>query len=103
MEAMWKPRESYIQAESSKHIRRALRHNVRTYVDGRYCNGDNVYYRRKNSKGWKGPGVVLGLDGQYVFVRHGGAYYRVHPCQLLKMRGSLFLQIQVQRPQVVLV
>ena len=45
MEAMWKARERYIQAESSEHTRRALRHNVRTYADERYCNGDKGYYR----------------------------------------------------------
>ena len=30
---------------------------------------------------------VLGQGGQYVLVRHGGAYYRVrvHPCQLMKI------------------
>ena len=51
MEAMRKARESYIQAESCKRIRRALRHNVRTYADERYCNGDKVYYRQKKFKG----------------------------------------------------
>ena len=30
------------------------------------------------------PGVVLGQDGQFVLIRHGGAYYLVHPCQLKK-------------------
>ena len=44
-----------------------------------------VYYRRKGFKGWKGPAVVLGQDGQFVLVRHGGAFYRVHPCQLMKI------------------
>ena len=39
-EAMWKAKESYIQAESSKHTRGAPRHNVRTYADERYCNSD---------------------------------------------------------------
>ena len=103
MEAMRKARERYIQGESSERIRRALRHNVRTHADESYCNGDKVYHRQKNFKGWKGPGVVLGQDGQYVLVRHGGAFNRVHPCQLMKfmMRGSLVLQIQVQRPPVV--
>merc|ERR1712121_332828 len=43
------------------------------------------YYLRKNFKGWKGPAVVLGQDGQFVLVRHGGAYFRVHPCQLMKV------------------
>ena len=78
MEAMRKARQSYIQAQSSKRIRRA-------YADERYCEGDKVYYRRKNFKGCKGPGVVLGQDGQYVLVCHGRAYCRVHPCQLMKI------------------
>ena len=68
MEATQKARESYIQAESNKRIRRALRHNVRTYADERYCNSDKVYYRRKNFKGWKGPDVVLGQDGVSMFL-----------------------------------
>ena len=81
MEDMWKARESYIQAESSERIRRALRHNVRTYADERH-------YRRKNFKEWKGPGVVLGQDGEYVLVHHGGAYYHVDPCKLMKIHDA---------------
>ena len=88
MKAKRKAGESYIQAESSERLRRALRHNVRTYADGRYCNGDKVCYRRKNFKGWKGLGVVLGQDGQYVLIRDGGAYYRVHPRQLMKIHDA---------------
>jgi transposase InsO family protein len=79
-------RENFIQAESSEKIRRALRSNVRSYADVTYENHDKVYYRRKNFKGWKGPGVVLGQDGQFVLIRHGGAYYRIHPCQLMKVK-----------------
>ena len=77
--------KNYMAAESSEKIRKALRHKVRTYADVSYEKGDKVYYRRKNYKGWKGPAVVLGQDGQYVLVRHGGAFYRVHPCHLLKL------------------
>ena len=84
MDALHSARGNYIASESSERIRRALRHNVRSYSDVVYENGDRVYYRRKNFKGWKGPAVVLGKDGQFVLVRHGGAYYRVHPCQLMK-------------------
>ena len=76
-------RKCFIQAESSDRIRRALSHNVRTYADVTYCSGDIVYYRRKNFKGWKGPGTVIGQDGQLVAVRHQAEIYRVHPHQLL--------------------
>ena len=88
MEAIHSSRKGFIAAESSEKIRKALRHNVHTYSDVVYENGDRVYYRRKNFKGWKGPAVVLGKDGQFVLVRHGGAYYRVHPCQLMKIKEA---------------
>lgn len=86
LQAMKKARENYIQAESSEKIRRSLKAKVRTYSDIEYKNGDKVYYRRKNFKGWKGPGVVLGQDGQLVLIRHGGAYYRCHPCHMTKFK-----------------
>ncbi|XP_057305251.1 uncharacterized protein LOC130642182 [Hydractinia symbiolongicarpus] len=79
LSALHKARENFIKAESSERIKRALRHNVRTYSDETYLNGEKVFYKRKNTKGWKGPGVVLGQDGQMVLVRHGGNFYRVHP------------------------
>ena len=85
MTAMHVARQKFIEAESSEKIRRALRHKVRSYADVKYSNGDRIYYKRKNFKGWKGPAIVLGQDGQFVLVRHGGAYFRVHPCQLMKI------------------
>ena len=30
----------------------------------------------------------MGQDGQFVLLRHGGAYYRVHPCQIMKVIPS---------------
>ena len=79
-------RKAFIETESDERIRRALRHNIRTYADTMYSNGDRVYYRRKKFKGWKGPAVVLGQDGQCVAVRHGGAYYKCHPSQLMMVK-----------------
>ena len=84
LNAIHSSRKNYMAAEASGKIRKALRHKIRSYADVAYDNGDKVYYRRKNFKGWKGPATVLGQDGQFVLVRHGGAFYRVHPCQLLK-------------------
>ena len=77
-------RKSFIEAEASEKIRRALRSKVRSYADEEYCSGQKVYYRRANVKGWRGPATVLGSEGKFVLVRHGGAFYRVHPCQLMK-------------------
>ena len=35
-----------------------------------------------NKRKWKGPGKVLGQDGQQVLVKYGSHYVRVHPCRL---------------------
>ena len=58
LEALHSARKNFIQAESSERIRRALRHNVRTYADESFNNGDPV--------------------------RPGSSCLRVHPCQLIK-------------------
>ena len=33
--------------------------------------GDEVYYQRKNSKEWHGPGKVMFIEGQVITVKHG--------------------------------
>ena len=57
-------------------------HNIRTSQDTKYCSGDLVYYKQKDNNYWKGPGTVIGQDGQQVLVKHSSSYVRVHPCQL---------------------
>ena len=75
-------RQAHIKCESDEKIRRALRHQVRTSGEVRYVTGDRVYYKRMDTKSWKGPAVVLGQDGKQVLVKHQGVYIRVHPCRL---------------------
>ena len=87
LEAMHKARENFIKAESSERIRRALRAKVRTYADEKFEQGQLVYYKRKNTKGWKGPGVVIGIDAKMVMIKHGGSMYKVHPCQVIKKKS----------------
>ena len=82
LNALHSAREAFIQSERSERIRRALNSNTRTYSDVAFLNGDVVYYKRKDSRKWKGPATVLGKDGQQVLLKHGGYYVRVHPCKL---------------------
>ena len=56
-----------------------------THETLKYESSDKVLYKRKDMKGWRGPANVLGYDGMVVLVRHGTAYYRCHPCHLLKV------------------
>lgn len=89
LNALHAVRKSFMEAESSERIRRALRYNVRTYADEGFVTGDCVYYRRQNYNGWRGPAKVLGKEGQYVLIRHGGAFFRMHPCHLMKVDKEL--------------
>ena len=76
-------RKAFIEAESCERIRRALRHNVSSANHVRYITGDVVFYKRNNSKQWKGPGKVIGQESQQVLIKHGGIYVRVHPCRVM--------------------
>ena len=77
-------RKNFIKAESSERIKRALGHNVRTYCKESYNSGDEVFYKRRAVKGWKGPATVLGKERNFVLIRHGSVFYRCHPCHLMK-------------------
>ena len=82
LRAMKAARIAHVKAESSERIRRALSHNIRSSGDVKYVNGDSVYYRRKDDSRWRGPGTVIGQDGQWVLVRNQYTWVRVHPCRL---------------------
>ena len=47
-----------------------------------------MYYKRNDSKKWKGPGKVIGQDAQQVLIKHGGVYVRVHPCRIMMKKDS---------------
>ena len=96
LDAMKRGREAMIQSESSERIRRALNHNTRIYSDVKYINGDTVYYKRPDERRWRGPGKVIGQDGQFVLVRHGGGWVRVHPCRLQLTGGKHKESIQIE-------
>ena len=78
-------RKAYIAADSSERIRRSLRMKLRTSNNTIVNNGDYVYYRRLDTAGWKGPGIVIGNDRKLVIVKHGGQIYRVPLCQVLPL------------------
>ena len=88
LNAMHKARENFVKSESSDRIRRALKYNVRTYAELDFQPGEKVYYKRRKTKGWKGPAKVLGKETNFVLIRHGSIYYRCHPCQLMKVHDE---------------
>ena len=50
LNALHAARKNFIKAESSNTIRRALRHNVRTYAEEHYNDGDKVFYMQRTGK-----------------------------------------------------
>ena len=84
MNALYDARKNFTKAESSERIKRALQHHVRTYCEENYHNGNKVFYKMRAVKGWKGHAAVLGKERNFVFIRHGSAFYRCRPCHLMR-------------------
>ena len=77
LNASHRARKSFIAAESSEKIRRALRHRVRP--SGKiYQKGELVYFKREKENRWKGPATVIGQDGTVVILKYGAYIVRVH-------------------------
>ena len=91
LNAMHIARKNFIQAESSEKLRRALRTKARTHTGKIFQVGQSVYYKRqKCGNVWKGPGKVIGVDGEIIMIRHGGQGIRVHS-SMVKVENTEFI------------
>ena len=97
LNALHKARENFVKAEASERIKRALRHKTRTYCEVEYSAGEKVLFKRRNEKRWRGPGIVLGKDSNFILIRHGAQIYRCHPCQLLKQLDKQRTSDKIER------
>ena len=76
-------RMSYVHAESSQKLRRAILKKTRSHNPAiSYVIGDKVYYMRLKDKWWRGPGLVTSVEEKNIGVKHGGELYKVHPCRV---------------------
>ena len=82
LNALHSARENFIKNEASSKLKLALKHQTHSSGDVVYNTGDIVFYKRKDIPTWKGPGTVIGQDGQQVMIKHGSTYERVHPCNI---------------------
>ena len=88
--ALHDAKKNFIKAESIERINRTLWHNVRTYCEENYQNGDKVFHKRRAVKGWKGPAALLGKERNFVVIQLSSAFYRCHPCHLMKATQQKF-------------
>lgn len=88
--AMREAREAFMKAESAEKIRRALRHNIRPSARNVFVLGDTVYYKRNDSRKWRGPGTVIGKESATILIKHGAQYVRVHVCRVLPVHGVAY-------------
>ena len=84
LNVLYDAEKNFIKAKSSERIMWASRHNVRTYCEENYQNGDKVFYKKRAVKGWEITTTVLGNEANFVLIRHVSAFYRCHPCHLMK-------------------
>ena len=80
--ALHKAKKAYVASKSIKKIHRVLNHNVRTSGEIKYITCDSVYFNHVSERWCRGPGDVLGQDGQQVLVKYGSSYVRIHPRRL---------------------
>ena len=88
LNALHKTRENFVKSESSDRIMRALRYNVRTYIRMLIFSLGKAVLQMQKEKGWRGPAKVLGKETIFLLIRHGSAYFRCHPCQLMKLNDA---------------
>ena len=79
---MHEARKAFIEAESNEKLHQALKTKTRVTTGILYNLGDLVYYKRKDSEMWKGPGKIIGKENKQLLLKHGGYYICVHPCSL---------------------
>ena len=83
LNAMHAARKAFVVLEASEKLRRALKsrtRNASSVVE--YETGMKVYYKLETADVWHGPAEVIGKACKQVYVKHGGVYYRVNPCNL---------------------
>ena len=85
MEAKKVAMEGFIRYDSCEKIYRALNSNVRRTLVEDLQVGDEVYYQRKNSKEWYGPGKVMLIEGQVITVKHGNVTVKVSSVSLVRV------------------
>ena len=80
LDAMYRAREKFQAADVRAKVSLAKRSRPSTNRKVELLTGNTVFYFESLEKGkdsWHGPAVVIGADGDFVVLRHGGCVRRV--------------------------
>ena len=91
LNALHAARKAFIKAESNDKLCRVLKVKNRDTTGIEYEIGDMIYYKRKSSDKWKGPGMTIGKENKQILVKQGGYYIRVHPCSLQLISNNVYI------------
>lgn len=89
MKAIYSARKNHAAKDADERIRRALLHKTRDVKSKNLSQGDKAFYKRNESNEWKGPGTIIGIDGNVVFIRHGGMVIKSHICRVTKVQDFI--------------
>ena len=86
LHAMHLAREEFIQAESSKVLKKALKSRVYARGDG-IMEGDWIYFKKNDTKNhiWSGPSKVVATNGKKLFVDQGARLGTVNRDNAIKV------------------
>ena len=84
--------QPFVNAENSERIHWVLRLKIRANAET-YESGDKLFYKRENSNKWKGPGFVIGQDGNIIFHYLGTCsmymYVRISANRIMKLNDEV--------------
>ena len=80
LDSMYRAREKFHVADIRAKISLPEKHRPSTNRDVVLAAGDMVFYYESTEKGqdtWRGPAAIIGVDGDFVLLRHGGSVRRL--------------------------
>ena len=83
--AIYSARKEQLASDACAKIRRALRTKTRDVYSEDVKKDDLVFYKRDNTKRWRGPAIVTARDRKIVFLRHGGYHIKCHIVQVVNV------------------
>ena len=81
-------RQAFIATGSSKKLKTALKKKKNRQTREHFDHGSQIHYKENGDQKWKGPGKVVGHDGNVIFIRHRGFFIKAN-CSRVQLAHDL--------------